>query len=188
LAEEPSGEAGENASAGRMALIGAAGIPWLRELVSLMNENDLAEVSLADGACRVRLRKASACAGAPTTVLAAGGVLPTVAVNGAVAAGAGAASAGVPASPSTVGGSDSDVVELKSPMVGTLYRAPSPDAAPFVEVGDTVSEESTVCIIEAMKVMNEIKAELAGVVAEILVASGEAVEYGQPLLRLRRTA
>jgi acetyl-CoA carboxylase biotin carboxyl carrier protein len=79
------------------------------------------------------------------------------------------------------------VVEFKSPMVGTIYRAAAPDAQPFVKVGDRVVPETTLCLIEAMKVMNEIKAETSAEVVEILVQNGEAVEFGQPLLLLRPT-
>ena len=74
--------------------------------------------------------------------------------------------------------------EVKSPMVGTFYRSPSPDEAPFVEVGDRIRKGQTVCIIEAMKLMNEIEAEISGQVMEILVKNGEPVEYGQPLMRI----
>ena len=74
---------------------------------------------------------------------------------------------------------------VKSPMVGTFYAAPSPDSSPFVKVGDSIGEDSVLCIIEAMKVMNEIKAEKRGTLAEILVENGESVEFGQPLFRLR---
>jgi acetyl-CoA carboxylase biotin carboxyl carrier protein len=71
-------------------------------------------------------------------------------------------------------------------MVGTFYRAPSPESAPFVEEGSKVTADSTVCIIEAMKVMNEIQAEMAGEIAEILVENAEPVEYGQPLFKLKK--
>lgn len=74
---------------------------------------------------------------------------------------------------------------VKSPMVGTFYTSPSPDSPPFVQVSDNVSENTVVCIIEAMKVMNEIKAEVNGVIAEVLIENGESVEYGQPLFRLK---
>jgi acetyl-CoA carboxylase biotin carboxyl carrier protein len=76
-------------------------------------------------------------------------------------------------------------VEIKAPMVGTFYATPSPDSDPYVEVGAHVTEQTVVCIVEAMKVMNEIKAEIEGTVAEILVTSGQAVEYGQPLFRIK---
>jgi acetyl-CoA carboxylase biotin carboxyl carrier protein len=75
--------------------------------------------------------------------------------------------------------------EIVSPMVGTFYRAPSPDSAPYVEVGQAVAEETIVCIIEAMKVMNEIKAEVKGTITEVLVENGTAVQFGQPLFRVK---
>jgi len=76
------------------------------------------------------------------------------------------------------------LVEIKSPIVGTFYSAPSPDSEPFVEVGSKIEENSVVCIVEAMKVMNEIKAEVSGTIVEILVKNGEAVEYGQVLFKV----
>jgi acetyl-CoA carboxylase biotin carboxyl carrier protein len=75
--------------------------------------------------------------------------------------------------------------EIKSPMIGTFYRAPSPESAPYVEVGAEVTPESVVCIIEAMKVMNEIKAETRGVITQVMVENAKPVEFGQPLFRLR---
>jgi acetyl-CoA carboxylase biotin carboxyl carrier protein len=79
------------------------------------------------------------------------------------------------------------LLEIKSPMIGTFYRAPSPDAADYVEIGTEVNPETVVCLIEAMKVMNEIKAEVKGVVTHILVENAKPVEFGQPLFRIRPT-
>ena len=76
-------------------------------------------------------------------------------------------------------------VEIKSPMIGTFYRAPSPESAPYIEVGTEVSPETVVCIIEAMKVMNEIKAEAKGVITQVLVENAKPVEFGQPLFKIR---
>ncbi|MEK7297770.1 MAG: acetyl-CoA carboxylase biotin carboxyl carrier protein, partial [Planctomycetota bacterium] len=76
-------------------------------------------------------------------------------------------------------------VEIVSPMVGTFYRASAPGADPCVDVGDTINEETVVCIIEAMKIMNEVKAEMAGEVVEAYVSDGEAIEFGQPLFRVK---
>lgn len=90
---------------------------------------------------------------------------------------------GQPAAPAAKEVDESKLI--KSPMVGTFYTSPSPDSPPFVQVSDPVSEDMVVCIVEAMKVMNEIKAEVKGVIAEILVENGESVEYGQPLFRLQ---
>ena len=82
---------------------------------------------------------------------------------------------------------DKDTFVIKPPMVGTFYSAASPDSPAFIKLGDTVSSDSIVCIIEAMKVMNEIQAETRGTVSEILVENGEAVEYGQPLFKVKTT-
>jgi len=76
-------------------------------------------------------------------------------------------------------------LEIKSPMIGTFYRAPSPEAAPYIEVGSEVNPETVVCIIEAMKVMNEIKAEAKGVITQVMVENAKPVEFGQPLFKLR---
>ncbi len=79
----------------------------------------------------------------------------------------------------------SNEVEIKSPMIGTFYRAPSPESAPYVEVGTEVSPETVVCIIEAMKVMNEIKAEAKGVITQVMIENAKPVEFGQPLFKIR---
>ena len=81
----------------------------------------------------------------------------------------------------------SNEVEIKSPMIGTFYRAPSPESAPYVEVGTEVNPETVVCIIEAMKVMNEIKAEAKGVITQVMVENAKPVEFGQPLFKIRPT-
>jgi acetyl-CoA carboxylase biotin carboxyl carrier protein len=86
----------------------------------------------------------------------------------------------VPPTPAATG-----EVDIKSPMIGTFYRAPSPEAGNYVEVGTSVTSETVVCIIEAMKVMNEIKAEVKGVVTQVLVENGKPVEFGQPLFKVR---
>lgn len=81
---------------------------------------------------------------------------------------------------------DPNVIVIKSPMVGTFYRASSPESPPFVKLGDMVATDSVVCIIEAMKVMNEINAEATGAITEVLVENGDAVEYGQPLFKVKK--
>jgi acetyl-CoA carboxylase biotin carboxyl carrier protein len=93
-----------------------------------------------------------------------------------------AAAAPVAAQPET-----SNDSEIKSPMIGTFYRSPSPESAPYVEVGTEVNPDTVVCIIEAMKVMNEIKAEVKGVVTQVLVENAKPVEFGQPLFKVRPT-
>ena len=94
--------------------------------------------------------------------------------------------AGTPASAAPTTQSSPDA-QIKSPMIGTFYRSPSPEAGPYVEVGSEVTPETVVCIIEAMKVMNEIKAEVRGVVTQVLVDNAKPVEFGQPLFKVRAT-
>jgi acetyl-CoA carboxylase biotin carboxyl carrier protein len=149
-------------------------IDELQRILELMDEHDLVEVELSDPerGTRIRLKKARA-EEPPRPV-----PMPMMAVPPAADPPPAAAAAPVEER-------DTNLVEIPSPMVGTFYRAPSPDTDSFVEVGEQIDEETVVCIVEAMKVMNEIKAEVAGEVVEILVQNGEAVEYGQPLLLVR---
>ena len=140
----------------------------IKQLVELVSGSDLTEFTLEEKDFKLKLRRLEACQA------------PVVAAPMAAVPQAGPAAAPAPEPPAEVPGK-----LIKSPMVGTFYAAPSPDSAPFVKVGDSVQPESVVCIIEAMKVMNEIKAELAGNVTEILVNNGDSVEYGQPLFRIR---
>jgi acetyl-CoA carboxylase biotin carboxyl carrier protein len=142
----------------------------LRRLVDLMNEHGLGEVDLRDGDVRVRLRKE----GAMLTAM------PAFAAQMPMAA-APARGSGEPTAPAAP--VDSDVV-IKSPMVGTFFLASSPESAPYVKVGDHVGPTTTVCIIEAMKVFNEIPAEVSGKITAVLVQNGEAVEYGRALFKV----
>ena len=100
---------------------------------------------------------------------------------------AGHVGAPAPAAPAAEGSLPAGTIMIESPMVGTFYRAPSPEADPFSEVGTRVDADSVVCIIEAMKVMNEIKAEVRGVITEVLVGDGEPVEFGQPLFLVKKS-
>ncbi len=144
----------------------------LRQLVKLMTDNDLSELDLEDkGGEKIRLKR-----GAPGSV--PGGGTPYLVAPTAVSPAAAAA----PAATSSEGGDDlGGLVEIQSPMVGTYYAAPSPDAEAFVTVGSKVGPETVVCIIEAMKVFNEVKAELSGTIQKVLVENGQAVEFGQPM-------
>ena len=90
-----------------------------------------------------------------------------------------------PAGQAQAGGTDGGLEVIKSPLVGTFYATPSPDSPPFVEAGSKVEPQMVVCIIEAMKVMNEIKTEVGGTIAEVLVKNGQAVEFGQALFKIR---
>src|SRR5205814_3827451 len=104
------------------------------------------------------------------------------------AAGAPPASSSISATtspPATAASEEANLIPIKSPMVGTFYAAPSPDAKPFVSVGSAVDEETDVCVIEAMKVFNNIKAEVRGTIAKVLVQSGQAVEFGQTLFLVK---
>jgi acetyl-CoA carboxylase biotin carboxyl carrier protein len=142
----------------------------IKQVVELMNRADLSEFELEEEGLKLRLcRKTTA-----TTVEYA----PAHPVPAAMPAPATPEAAAKPVE-------DKSISIIKSPMVGTFYRAASPDSPPFVEIGSKVSDDSTVCIIEAMKVMNEIASELKGVITEILVENGEPVEYGQPLFKIK---
>jgi acetyl-CoA carboxylase biotin carboxyl carrier protein len=143
----------------------------LKTLIDLVAESGIAELEVTEGEDKVRIAKFSPAPAAPassTTLMMA----PTASAPAAAAAAAPAAP--VP-EPEPTGHA------VKSPMVGTFYRSPSPGAASFVELGQAVKPGDTLCIIEAMKLLNEIEAEVGGVVKEILVENGQPVEYGQPL-------
>jgi acetyl-CoA carboxylase biotin carboxyl carrier protein len=141
----------------------------IRRLVELMNEHELAEIDLRQADQRIRLRKG----GEPLVVDPApprpGSATPTAAAGSPEAASAKA---------------DSELALIKSPMIGTFYASASPESPPFVKVGDHVGPTMTVCIIEAMKVFNEIPAETSGQVVAVLVENGEPVEFGQPLFKV----
>jgi acetyl-CoA carboxylase biotin carboxyl carrier protein len=142
-------------------------IKQLRRLIELMKKHDLSEVDLEQGDARVRIRRGGAAA-QPF-------VLPAQPAAGVPAE---------PAAPAAKPPADSQHTVITSPMVGTFYRASGPEASPFVKVGDRIDPESTVCIIEAMKVFNEIPAGVAGQVVAVLVENGAAVEFGQPLVKV----
>ena len=145
----------------------------LKTLIDLVAESGIAELEVTEGEDKVRIAKFSPAPVAPSssTTLIAG---PPGAANGTAAVAAPPPSS--PAPPAEPTGHT-----VKSPMVGTFYRSPSPGAPSFVELGQSVKPGDTLCIIEAMKLLNEIEAEVGGVVKEILVDNGQPVEYGQPL-------
>jgi acetyl-CoA carboxylase biotin carboxyl carrier protein len=155
----------------------------LKTLIDLVSESSISELEITEADGKVRIVKASAPAALPVMVASAPPVAPA-AVAGAVApAAAGPAAGPAPAAGAAPAAPEADKV-VKSPMVGTFYRAASPGAKPFVEVGDVVKQGSPVCIIEAMKIMNEIESDVAGTIARVLCENGQAVEYGQPLFIL----
>jgi len=141
----------------------------LKKLIDLVQESGIGEIEITEGEEKVRISRQSA--GQP--VIMTTGMQPMM--GGAMPAAAPAAPAAAPVAPEPTGHT------LKSPMVGTFYRAPSPGAPSFVEVGQTVTKGQTLCIIEAMKLLNEIESDVAGKVKAILVENGQPVEYGQPL-------
>ena len=145
----------------------------LRRLVTLMEARNLSKVEIEMEDKRILVERGAVAAASPAPEAAPAAAPPLPAA---------AAPAAAPEASSVPEGA----VEIPSPMVGTFYRAPSPDAAPYVEVGDLISTETVVCIVEAMKVMNEIKAEASGQILEILVQNGEPVEYGQPLFLVNK--
>ena len=147
-------------------------IKEIKRLVKLMIDNDLAEMNIVDGDQKISLKRAN---GDQGRVIIDPAVAPTVgAFTPAPAADA----------PAPVAEPESNLIDVTSPMVGTFYSSASPDSDPFVAVGDAINDESVVCIVEAMKVMNEIKAECSGRVAEICVTNAQPVEFGQVLFRL----
>ena len=154
----------------------------LRELIGLLRDNGLAELELENEGFRVRLRRESA-AGSPYVADAPQPAPVPVPAAPAPPPAAGPTHAGTHAS--TEASQDQDLHIIPSPIVGTFYRSPSPSADPFVKIGSNVEPESVVCIIEAMKLMNEIQAEASGEVVKIYVENGQPVEYGQPLFGIR---
>ena len=143
-------------------------IEQIKRLVELMVDNDLSELNITDGETKVSLKRGAGGAPGITTVLPPAEAAPTP-----------------PAGEAPEAESAEDLIEIRSPMVGTFYVSPSPDTDQFISVGDQVGGESVVCIIEAMKVMNEIKADCDGTVVEICVSNAQPVEFGQVLFRVR---
>ncbi len=137
----------------------------LRELLKILNETDITELTLESGDLKLSVRKSE------STIVSPPVVAPPPPVT-------------VATSPEPPVADHRKLVDVVSPMVGTFYRSPAPDEPPFVEVGEMVKRGQVVCIIEAMKLMNEIEAETAGRIAEILVENAQPIEYGQVLMRI----
>ena len=162
-----------------------ADLDFLRGLIAAVDESGIDSLEVSRGGTRIRISKTpggSSQIGAPAQAAQPAAAPPPAPVAEAGAAPAPTAgSAAPPAIPDSW-------AEIKSPMVGTFYRSPSPEAPAYVEVGSKVSKGQTLCILEAMKLMNELEAEVAGVVREIAVDNGEPVEYGQVLFRIEPEA
>ncbi len=146
----------------------------IRRLVKLMEDHNLGEVDLQQGEQSIRIRRG-----------AEGGV-PLV--TAAPVAAPAPAAAAAPAEAAPAAADDANIAIVKSPMVGTFYTSSSPEAAAYVKVGDPVGPDTTVCIIEAMKVFNEIPAETSGKIVSVLVENGDPVEFGQPLFKVNTSA
>ena len=148
----------------------------LKTLIDLVAESDIAELEVTEGESKVRIVKSSAMAQSPMVMMQPQAIPQySAAAPAAMPAAAPAAAAAAPAAAEPAGH------VVKSPMVGTFYRSSAPGNPPFVEVGATVKEGDTLCIIEAMKLLNEIDADKSGTITQILVENGQPVEFGQPL-------
>ena len=155
----------------------------IKAIIDLMTRNDLTEFELEKDNVKICIKRG------PAGFQVSGGAGRDVVQTIVPAALPSAAPANLPAAaPHAVAAApEAGFKEIKSPMVGTFYRSPSPEAPPYIEIGQTVTEDTVVCIIEAMKVMNEIKAEVRGVITEILSENAKPVEFGKPLYKVRTT-
>lgn len=148
----------------------------LRDLLLAVNETDISELTLEDDGFKMTMRRGAL----PMMVVAPPVASSSMATHETAVPSMGGPSTSLPPI-------DQKIFEIKSPIVGTFYRAPSPDDAPFVEIGDRIKAGQGICIVEAMKVMNEIEAEISGEVIEILVDNFQPVEFDQVLMRVRLT-
>ncbi len=156
----------------------------IRNLVRIMERGEVDELEIEDdkAGLRVHLRRGpSGSYAQPSVMMMPGATAPGPAASGGAGLPSGNGEGASTEAPARAAG----IEEITSPMIGTFYASPSPDSDPFTAVGDRIGDESVVCIIEAMKVMNEIKAECSGEIVEILVENGEPVEYGQPLFLVK---
>ena len=149
----------------------------LKKLIDLVQESGIGDIEITEGEEKVRICRQAP--GVAPMMMAAPGMQPMQYAAGAGMPAAAPAAAPAPAAPPEPKGH-----QLKSPMVGTFYRAPSPGAPPFIEVGQQVTKGQTLCIIEAMKLLNEIESDATGTVKAVLVENGQPVEYGQPLFTI----
>ena len=152
-------------------------LKMVKELIAIMKDNDLVEVKIEHGEDKLCLKRSAGQAVPPET-------LPPAAPSPGVTPAANPPGTGAQPPDETAEGKE-DLIDIPSPMVGTFYEAASPDSDPYLKIGSHVSPQSVCCIIEAMKVMNEIKAEVSGTLSQILVRNGQAVEYGQVLFRVK---
>lgn len=161
----------------------------IKELIELLVEKDITEFELERGDMKLHVKRGSSAA--PIVQVAhplpvAMAPAPSAPAPSSVTATAPAQTASVPAPAAPAEAADADLFIIKSPIVGTYYEAPSPGTPPFAKIGDTVKEGQVLCIIEAMKLMNEIEAEVSGVLVKAFISNGSPVEYGMPLFGIRK--
>ena len=152
----------------------------IKAIIDLMRKNSISEFELERQEFKIRLKRGTN-GGGGVTYDDTGAMLVPAAGTSSGGQALPAPGGSAPSRPADTGGA----LEIKSPMIGTFYRSPSPEASPYIDVGSEVSPETVVCIIEAMKVMNEIKAEVRGVITQVLVDNTKPVEFGQPLFKVR---
>jgi acetyl-CoA carboxylase biotin carboxyl carrier protein len=155
----------------------------IKQIIELMKRSELTEFAVEEEGFKLKIRRGTN--GLPVVSAARGSNAPFSFAEANPAPAAAASPSAAPSAPAAAK-DDPGVTYIKSPMVGTFYRAVSPDSKPFINVGDKVVENTVVCIIEAMKIMNEIQAEAKGTISEILVENGQPVEYGQRLFALKQ--
>jgi acetyl-CoA carboxylase biotin carboxyl carrier protein len=157
----------------------------LRELVEFLKANEIAEFDLEQNDLKVRIKFAGEAPAAPVSGLDMAQLSRLMASAPAAAPSHAPAAAGPAAAPAASAPAEEALHEVKSPIVGTFYESPSPGSPPFVKVGDQVEVGQVLCIVEAMKLMNEIEADVAGEIVKRIASSGQPVEYGQPLFAIR---
>jgi acetyl-CoA carboxylase biotin carboxyl carrier protein len=157
----------------------------IKQIIDLMKRSELTEFAVEEEGFKLKICRGVN--GVPVVTSNVGSPAPYPVLPDTAAASSAAAAAALAASSQNGGDKeDPSITYIEAPMVGTFYRAPSPESPPFAEVNAKVSENSVVCIIEAMKIMNEIQAEVKGTVVEILVENGQPVEYGQRLFKIKQ--
>ena len=158
----------------------------IKELVTLLDQTSVQELEIENEGFRLAIRKAKPAETAAVAYVSPATTLPPANIKEGTATAAQPVSSDPSSAAPQTAKEDRNLHRIVSPMVGTFYRAPAPDAPPYVNVGDRVNEKTIVCIIEAMKLMNEIEAEVEGEIVEILVENGQLVEYGQPLFLVKK--
>lgn len=171
----PPAKASSAPATGKLVSASGMDVDLLEQLVKLMGSHDLSTLDVRDGDKRIIIKRGAV------------QIVSNTPISTGLAASAVSSSPtpATPPAPPTPPAEDTTLVPIKSPMVGTFYAAPTPDSKPFVQVGSAVNEETDVCVIEAMKVFNNIKAETRGTVAKILVNNGQTVEFGQTLFLVK---